>query len=92
MNLMKKLILSIILFLSLWIISPQVKAQCSLCQAQVQTNSQEGNHQAAGLNSGILYLMSTPYLIAIGLGVIWYKKYRKKEITLHMKEEPFHLN
>ncbi len=67
-------------------------SQCALCQAQVQTNSNEGNKQAAGLNSGILYLMATPYLIAGGLGYIWFKKYRKKEILLDMKNDPIHLN
>jgi len=67
-------------------------AQCALCQSQVQTSTNEGNHQAAGLNSGILYLMSTPYLIAIGLGWIWYRKFRKKDVLLNIKKEPFHLN
>ncbi len=83
----------LIITLLLMLVTPSVsKGQCALCQAQVQTNKNEGNQQAAGLNSGILYLMTTPYLIALGLGIVWYKKYRKKNILLDMKNEPFHLN
>lgn len=89
---MKKILFCLIVFFALNTRPEISKAQCALCQAQVQTNTQEGNHQAAGLNSGILYLMSTPYLIAIGLGWIWYRKFKKKEILLDIKKEPFHLN
>ena len=89
---MKKIIAFLTLIILIQFGSGRIYAQCALCQAQVQTNSNEGNQQAAGLNTGILYLMSTPYLIALGLGVIWYKKYRKKNIILDMRNEPLHLN
>jgi nucleoside recognition membrane protein YjiH len=89
---MKKFLFLSLISLFVFVLPLITEAQCALCQAQVQTNTQEGNHQAAGLNSGILYLMFTPYIIAIGLGWIWYRKFRKKDILLQMKKEPLHLN
>jgi len=89
---MKKFIYLLIVCWTLTMVPSLSQAQCALCQAQVQTNTQEGNTQAAGLNSGILYLMATPYLIALGIGIMWFRKYRKKDVLLQMKNEPIHLN
>ncbi|SJN30323.1 hypothetical protein FM107_06370 [Sphingobacterium sp. JB170] len=36
-----------------------------------------GNTQGNGLNDGILFLLAIPYLIAVGIGILWYTKYRK---------------
>jgi hypothetical protein len=55
-----------------------VDAQCAMCKRNVETNKEtRENKVGTGLNKGILYLMSVPYLIgAIGLAM-WMK--RKKE-------------
>ena len=40
-----------------------------------------------------MYLLAAPYLAVAIIGVIWYKKYRRKDdITLEMREEKLHLN
>jgi hypothetical protein len=67
-------------------------AQCAMCSAQVESNAQNGNTSANGLNNGIMYLLATPYIAVAILGYVWYKKYRRKNVDLNMREEKFNLN
>ncbi|MDM1295171.1 hypothetical protein HX021_12860 [Sphingobacterium sp. N143] len=53
-------------------------AQCAMCTLNAENGTKEGNTQGKGLNDGILFLLAIPYLAAAGLGLLWYKKYRKK--------------
>ena len=62
-------------------ISPAVKAQCAMCSINAEQGTKNGNTQGNGLNDGVLYLMAFPYLIIIGLGVLWYVRYRKKSLS-----------
>ncbi len=49
-------------------------AQCAMCRASVESNVQTQDSQVgAGLNSGILYLMSIPYILIGTVGFIWYR-------------------
>lgn len=69
---MKKYIaLLIVLFLT----ATPVEAQCAMCRAVLE--SETDNSIAQGVNNGIIYLMAVPYLLMGGL--IWYiYKSRKK--------------
>ncbi len=69
-----------------------VKAQCAQCAATVETNAKNGGNAARGLNNGILFLLGAPYIAVGAIGYIWYKKYRRKNVTLNMREEKLHLN
>jgi hypothetical protein len=69
-----------------------VKAQCAMCSATVETNSQNGNKTTNGLNNGIMYLLAAPYLAVGIVGYIWYKKYRRKNVELNMRSEKLNLN
>lgn len=71
---------------------PSVYAQCAMCSINAEQGVKNGNTVSAGLNTGVLYLLAVPYLMAMIVGVIWYKKYRKKNIQLNMKKNPFNLN
>ncbi|WPU91723.1 hypothetical protein SNE25_20605 [Mucilaginibacter sabulilitoris] len=88
-----KLILCSIVFLLMIGKARIAAAQCSQCVATVETNRQAGNDGLAkGLNHGILYLLVAPYA-AIGLmGFIWYKKYRRTNVNLNMRNEKLNLN
>ena len=56
-------------------------AQCAMCSATVESNSKESaSNIAAGLNSGILYLMSVPYILFGILGYLWFKNSRKVNV------------
>ncbi len=55
-------------------------AQCAMCRATVENNVSHGDTTVgAGLNMGILYLFSAPY-IALGIiGFVWYRYAKKKK-------------
>lgn len=57
-------------------------SQCAMCRTQLENNVSNGNPGiAAGINTGILYLLSMPYLIIIVLGYFWYKSSKKNANT-----------
>ncbi|MBS1762212.1 MAG: hypothetical protein JSR00_05005 [Bacteroidetes bacterium] len=61
----------IIAFLSLLLlISVSLYSQCSLC---TKTAAQLGEKPAQGMNSGIIYLMATPFVIMGYIGYRWFK-------------------
>ena len=70
---MKK-ISAIIFFFLLTVI--KLNAQCSIC---TKTAQQLGEGPAQGLNSGILYLMFTPFIIVGFIGYRWWKNNKEAE-------------
>jgi len=87
-----KLIFSAFVFMVMLGSIKTADAQCSQCSATVETNNKSGASTTRGLNSGILFLLAAPYL-AVGIaGYIWYKKYRRKNVNLKMRNEKLHLN
>ncbi|MGZ3874216.1 MAG: hypothetical protein ACXVJD_14935 [Mucilaginibacter sp.] len=69
-----------------------VKAQCAQCAATVETNTKNGGSAAKGLNKGILFLLGAPYLAVGAIGLLWYKKYRRKNVDMNIRDEKLHLN
>ena len=61
-----------------------VLAQCAMCRSTLENNYSNGNPGiAAGINTGILYLLVLPYLAVMLLGYFWYKssKNARKELS-----------
>jgi hypothetical protein len=61
-------------------------SQCAMCRTTIENNVSNGETTiGAGLNMGILYLLSMPYLLAMILGYMWYRhaKNRKKKFLFH---------
>ncbi|OAQ41668.1 hypothetical protein A5893_00725 [Pedobacter psychrophilus] len=86
-------LLSILFFIGgLILISNSSFAQCAMCQATVESNLKGGGTAAAGLNKGIMYLLAAPYVVVSGIGLLWYKKYRKKDVAIDIKEQKINLN
>mgnify|MGYP001499370760 FL=1 len=52
-------------------------AQCAMCKAVVEANLEAGDTKGAGLNDGILFLMSMPYIAVFLFGVFYYLQKRK---------------
>jgi hypothetical protein len=78
MNAMRKIISSIavIYFLSF---SFNANAQCAMCRAGAESSIKKNESKTGrGLNKGILYLMSVPYLLG-GVATFIYFKHRKKD-------------
>lgn len=77
----KKISFILFILVATTIVAPQVKAQCSMCTISAEQGTKNGNTQGKGLNSGIIYLLAIPYILIAGIGVLWYKNYRKKAIA-----------
>ena len=69
---MKKIIILIILLL---VFVLPADAQCAMCRAVLE--NEEGQGAAKGINNGIVYLMSIPYILVFGLGYFIYRRYFK---------------
>jgi len=78
--------------LSLVLFSTEIYAQCAMCTATVESNLKSGGTEGSGLNGGIMYLLAVPYLAMAAIGILWYKKYRKKNVAINIKENKIHLN
>jgi hypothetical protein len=63
-------------FLVFYAGSQDVMAQCAMCKATIEGNP-DAQHIAKGLNMGILYLASIPYILFLVIGYYWYKSSRK---------------
>lgn len=63
-----------------------------MCALSAENSVQNGNTQGRGLNSGILYLLAAPYIAIAGVGFVWYKKYRRKNVRIDIKDEKINLN
>jgi len=60
------------------LLSGDATAQCPMCRMAAETNLQNGGTEGKGLNTGILYILSLPYILVGVIGFIWWKN-RKKE-------------
>jgi hypothetical protein len=58
-------------------VNDAVNAQCSMCRRVAETNLESGEKKGRGLNTGILYLMSVPYLMGGVACYMWWKKSKK---------------
>jgi hypothetical protein len=74
---MKHLLKKTALFIAALCISLSTQAQCAMCRATLENNISNGNTGiAAGINTGILYLFFTPYILAGVIAFFWYKNSR----------------
>lgn len=70
-------------FTVLMLLQVQSFAQCAMCRASVENNVSNGETTiGAGLNAGILYLFVMPYLMAMVIGILWYRAAKKKKAKL----------
>lgn len=72
-----------ILFFFLCVITSSyvVQAQCAMCKATVEKGESTKapiEQRVKGLNNGILYMMSIPYILAGTIAFFWYRNSRKE--------------
>jgi hypothetical protein len=79
---MKKLIFSLLLvLLTLAALSP-AQAQCVMCKSQVEAaRAERDDYDVAGLNKGIVYMMTVPYILMGAVGFFWYRRTHPKRPT-----------
>ena len=68
-----------LLIVCLLFVSPDVIAQCPMCKMAAESNLENGGSAGAGLNKGILFMLSVPYIIVACLGFVWFKNRNKPE-------------
>jgi len=73
-NLMRKILFSLglLFFLSIAPTSSNI-AQCPMCKMSAESNLKNGGTAGKKLNTGILYMLATPYLIIGTIGFIWWR-------------------
>lgn len=76
---MKKYFPLLILIAILLISAEPSFAQCPMCRMAAESNLDHGGTEGRGLNTGILYLFSMPYIIAGVLGFIWWRNRNRQE-------------
>lgn len=54
-------------------------AQCPMCRMTAEGNLRDGGSAGKGLNNGILYMLSMPYLMVGIIGYVWWKNNRNQE-------------
>jgi len=76
---MKKILVALLFVfaLSILILPETVDAQCAMCKASVESNMNgEGKTVGKGLNNGILYLLTIPYIVLSALGYMFWKNWK----------------
>lgn len=86
-NLNKILLVFAVVTVLMVVLSPELSAQCPMCRMSAESNLENGGTEGKGLNNGILYMLSLPYLLVATLGYIWYRN--RNRFSDHIIEEPF---
>lgn len=77
-NVFKYILPVVLILLCITMISVESYAQCPMCRAAAETNLAQGGTEGKGLNTGILYMLSLPYLLIATIGYLWWRN-RKEE-------------
>lgn len=76
------------LVLTLSLPATEVKAQCPMCRMSAESNLKNGGTAGKGLNAGILYMLSLPYVIVGTVGYLWWRnRLKEEEEFLEMEEQ-----
>lgn len=90
MNYKKLFVLCSLVLIVLIFSNQELVSQCPMCKMSAETNLKNGGSEGKGLNQGILYMLSLPYLLVATLGFLWWKN--KRKFTSELIEESFSSN
>jgi len=75
---MKQILSIALIIVSMLVVTPAF-SQCAMCKASVESNIENDQKVVGrGLNDGIIYLMSIPYIVLGGIGYMVYKNWKSK--------------
>ncbi|MCB0524800.1 MAG: hypothetical protein H6576_09395 [Lewinellaceae bacterium] len=60
-------------------VNGDANAQCAMCKGAAEMNLKQGGGDPQGLNNGILYMLSLPYLLVGAIGVWWWRNRKKSQ-------------
>jgi hypothetical protein len=78
-----------LVFLLFSSVFPKTFAQCAMCRASLENSMSNGDGLLRGINYGIIYLASAPYLIIVFVVYFWYKT-SKKNYAQRIKTSSHH--
>ena len=81
-NLSKILSIAILCFTMQLTTPTVVEAQCPMCKMGAESNLKNGGSHGKGLNAGILFLLSMPYIMVGTIGYVWYRNRKREEELL----------
>ncbi len=68
------------LVLMLILIQWDAEAQCAMCRTTVESTVSNGRSNiATGLNTGILYLLTAPYLLVGAVAWLWFRQSKQEQ-------------
>ena len=76
---MKKGILFAILIFGMLLFVADLSAQCPMCKIAAESNMKNGGTAGAGLNAGIFYMLSLPYLLVFIIAFLWWRNRKKAD-------------
>ncbi|POY35681.1 hypothetical protein C3K47_14735 [Solitalea longa] len=90
---MKKTVVALLFaFILIGMLPESSKAQCPMCKSSVESSIEKGGKTGTGLNNGILYLLAAPYIAVAGVGLMWYRNYRRKNVNINIPDQELNLN
>jgi len=70
--------LVIFLMIGFVLIGIDANAQCAICRTTIESTISNGRSNiATGLNTGILYLLTAPYLAVAVIAFLWFRQSKK---------------
>ena len=70
-----------LLFIVFLLLAVGISAQCPMCRAAAETNLAAGGTEGKGLNKGILYMLTLPYLLIGTIGFVWWRNKKEESNT-----------
>lgn len=61
------------------VVTTDISAQCPMCRMSAESNLNNGGTQGRGLNTGILYMLATPYILIGAIGYVWWRNNRRRD-------------
>lgn len=78
----KSIFLALIICLLIVLFAIDASGQCPMCRAAAETNLAQGGTEGKGLNKGILYMLTIPYLLISTIGFIYWRNKKKESQTV----------
>lgn len=85
-----KILIVTVLLLAFCLLPSESMAQCAMCKGAAEAALKQGGGDPVGLNKGILYMLSIPYLLVGSIGYWWWRNRRQeREQAVDMTEDDF---
>jgi len=83
MKINQKYILLVVVLTICLFVSSDIAAQCPMCKMSAESNLKAGGTAGKGLNNGILYMLTLPYILVGSLGYLWWRNRRRLSDDLY---------